>query len=245
MKNVVIFGAASAIAHRTAVRFAQDNANLFLIARDMEKLEAVKNDILTRFETNIELLTLDANDIEKHSGFLNELKEKAGKIDVFLIAHGTLPDQEKIQDSPEKIIDEYKTNALSVFSLATIMGNIMEEQGEGTIAVISSVAGDRGRMSNYIYGSAKAAVSAFTQGLRNRLYHKGVHVVTIKPGFVDTPMTKDTKKNFLFASAKDVGEGIYKAIEEKKNVAYLPKFWSFIMCVIRSIPESIFKKMKM
>jgi len=125
------------------------------------------------------------------------------------------------------------------------MAEIMEEQGHGTIAVISSVAGDRGRMSNYVYGAAKGAVSTFLQGLRNRMSHKGVHVLTIKPGFVDTPMTKDVDKNFLFASAKQVGNGIYNAIESKKDVVYLPPFWKLIMMIIKLVPESIFKKLKM
>ena len=245
MKNVVIFGATSAIAHQTAIKYAMQEAHLTLVGRDIKKLEAVKGDILTRFKTEIDLVTQDAENFESHGEFLKELHEKLGTIDVFLVAHGTLPEQEEIQDSPSEIMKEFKINALSVFSLTTVMAEIMEEQGHGTIAVISSVAGDRGRMSNYVYGAAKGAVSTFLQGLRNRMSHKGVHVLTIKPGFVDTPMTKDVDKNFLFASAKQVGNGIYNAIESKKDVVYLPPFWKLIMMIIKLVPESIFKKLKM
>jgi short-subunit dehydrogenase len=137
------------------------------------------------------------------------------------------------------------TNALSVISFLTIAGNYFEQRRSGCIAVISSVAGDRGRQSNYVYGTAKAAVSTFSQGLRNRLSRAGVAVVTVKPGYVATPMTAHLKAGLLTASPVKVGQGIYKAMKKGSDVVYLPGFWSLIMFVIRSVPERVFKRLSL
>ena len=129
--------------------------------------------------------------------------------------------------------------------MASIAANYFEKEKKGCIAVISSVAGDRGRQSNYIYGAAKGGVTTFLQGLRNRLSPSGVSVVTIKPGMVDTPMTAHLPKSPLFAKPSDVGKGIYKAMLAGKDIAYLPVYWKLIMFVIKIIPEGIFKKMRL
>lgn len=245
MKNLLIYGATSAIAHHTAINFAMAGWNLHLVGRDEKKLDAIRQDILARFKTEIVLYKQDALEFDNHKELFNEVLKNAGEIDSVLIAHGTLPDQEKIQNNPAEIRKEFDINALSVMSVAAIAGEYFEQRKQGSIAVISSVAGDRGRMSNYIYGAAKAAVSAFTGGLRNRLAHSGVNVLTIKPGFVDSPMTADVDKNFLFADPKNVGLTIYKAMQEQKSVIYVPGFWRFIMCIVRNVPEAIFNKLKM
>ena len=138
-----------------------------------------------------------------------------------------------------------RTNFLSVVSLLTPIANQLEKQHYGCIAVISSVAGDRGRQSNYVYGAAKGALTIFLQGLRNRLQAANVCVLTIKPGFVDTPMTADLKKGALWAKPESVAKGIYRAIKRRKNSVYLPWFWWPIMMVIRHIPEPIFKRLKL
>jgi decaprenylphospho-beta-D-erythro-pentofuranosid-2-ulose 2-reductase len=121
----------------------------------------------------------------------------------------------------------------------------MKQNETGTIAVISSVAGDRGRKSNYVYGSAKGGLTIFLQGLRNALSGSGVHVLTIKPGFVDTPMTNDFTKGLLWAKPEKVAKDIKRAIDKKKNIIYTPWFWRWIMLIIRLIPESVFKKMNL
>jgi short-subunit dehydrogenase len=131
-----------------------------------------------------------------------------------------------------------------VISLLTLLANYFEHQKRGCIAVISSVAGDRGRQSNYVYGAAKGAVTIFLQGLRNRLASKGVAVVTIKPGMVDTPMTAHMRKSRLFASAETVGQGIYQAMVKRRDVVYMPGYWRYIMWIIKSIPESRFKNLR-
>jgi short-subunit dehydrogenase len=174
---------------------------------------------------------------------LEEAFDQMGKVDIVLIAHGTLSDQKKCEQSVNLTLLEIKTNALSVIALLTQLANRFEKQKSGTIAVISSVAGDRGRQSNYVYGSAKAMVTAFTSGLRQRLYKSNVSVVTIKPGFVDTPMTAMMKKGLLWASSDRVAKLIVVACEKKNGEVYVPGFWWGIMFIIKIIPQAVFKKL--
>jgi decaprenylphospho-beta-D-erythro-pentofuranosid-2-ulose 2-reductase len=162
-----------------------------------------------------------------------------------LIAHGTLPDQAQVQASVEGTLQAFTTNALSYISLLTLLAERLEQQRRGWIAVISSVAGDRGRGSNYVYGAAKGAVSLFTSGLRARLSKVGIAVVTIKPGFVDTPMTAHLKKNPLYVSPARVGKCIYTAMLKGEDVVYVPWFWRYIMLIIRLIPERVFKRLSL
>jgi short-subunit dehydrogenase len=241
----MIFGAASAIAQETARRFAADGARLFLVDIAMNRLETVRDHILAHHPAEIELMEFDATDYDRHDELFEKAIETLGGIDQLLIAHGTLPDPKLCESDPEYALKHYSINCTSVISMLTVAANIFEEKGKGTIAVISSVAGDRGRQSNYLYGSAKGALSTFLQGLRNRMAKHSVSVVTIKPGQVDTPMTAHMPKNPLFAKPKDIGIGIYKAMQSGKDVVYLPGYWRLIMCVIRSIPESIFKKLSL
>ena len=169
-----------------------------------------------------------------------------GGIDIVLIAHGTLPDQAACQQSVEQTLAAIHTNALSVISLATLLGNAFEQRGRGVLIAISSVAGERGRQSNYVYGAAKGMVSLFLQGLRNRLSRHGVQVITIKPGFVDTPMTAAfEKKGLLWAQPDRIAKGIVAAVERGRDEVYLPGFWRWIMLVIRHIPEGLFKRLKL
>ncbi len=245
MKKVIIFGATSDIAKFVAIEFAKNGDELILTGRNIEKLISIKNDILSRYNTRIELFETNIIDFDKHQSYFQQATSILNGLDVVLFAYGSLPEQESIKNSPEKIINEFNINATSVFSLSTLFAEYFENKKSGTIAVISSVAGDRGRASNYIYGTAKGAVSIFYQGLRNRLSKSNVNVVTIKPGFVDTKMTSHLKKNFLFANPASVGEKIYDAISAGKDVVYVPSFWSLIMWVIKHIPESIFKKLNL
>ncbi|MDQ1264853.1 MAG: hypothetical protein QG635_2 [Bacteroidota bacterium] len=243
MKKVMIFGAASAIASETAKCFAREGSYLFLVDLNKERLEAVSQDILVHAKTQISIDVLDANNFEKHNEIIQKAADSMNGLDAVLIAHGTLPDQKKIENDIDSIVKEFNTNCVSVVSLATAAASYFEPKKKGTIAVISSVAGDRGRQSNYIYGAAKGGVSIFLQGLRNRLSKSGINVVTIKPGMVDTPMTAHIPKSPLFAKPKDIGEGIYKAMKNGKDVTYLPSYWRLVMLIIKLIPEGIFKKM--
>jgi len=245
MKKILIFGAASAIAGETAKRFAAEKADLYLVDLSLSRLEATKDDILARFETNIHLKEMNALEYENHDKLFEEAAETLGGLDAVLIAHGTLPDQDKALYEPKTMEKELNINYLSVVSLAQAAANFFEKQKSGRLAVISSVAGDRGRQSNYLYGSAKGGVTTFLQGLRNRMDQYGVKVITIKPGLVDTPMTAHLPKNPLFSKPEDIGKIIYNAIKKGKEIVYAPGFWRFVMLGIIHTPEAIFKKLKL
>ena len=175
---------------------------------------------------------------------LDAAEEAMGGIDTVLIAHGTLSNQKECEQSMKKTLAEINTNAISTISLLTHIANSFELKKAGTIAVISSVAGDRGRASNYIYGSAKAMVTAFTSGLRQRLYKSNVTVITIKPALVVTPMTAAFKKGLIWAKPTAVAATIVHAIDKKKNEVYVPSFWWLVMLIIQLLPTFIFKRTK-
>lgn len=245
MLKILAVGASSVIIHETLKNFAADGAELFLVARNADKLTIVRDDLLARGAKRVESYTLDLNQFDEHQTMLDAAIEQLKGLDVVLMGHGTLGDQSASQASVELTLHELNTNFLSAVSLLTLIANYMEKQGRGSITVISSVAGDRGRGSNYIYGTAMAGKTAFLQGLRNRLAKSGVHVLTVKPGFVDTPMTAQVKKNALFADPSDVGLAIYKAMKAGKNDLYVPFFWRYIMLIIIHIPEFIFKRLSL
>ncbi|GAC1349685.1 MAG: SDR family oxidoreductase [Ktedonobacteraceae bacterium] len=241
----MIIGATSAIAHETAKCFAKEGAEFFLVARSPQKLADIGNDLKVRGAQRIETYVLDVTELERHQEMIEKAIATFDGLDMVLIAHGTLGDQQKCQRSVSETLKEFTTNCTSVISLLTILADYFEQQKRGCIAVISSVAGDRGRQSNYVYGAAKGALSVFLQGLRNRLSKSGVAVVTVKPGLIDTPMTATVKKGLLAASAKGVGDGIYHAMKSRKEVVYLPWFWRPIMLIVRTIPEPVFKRLSM
>ena len=246
MQRILIIGATSAIAEATAREFARRGDRLFLVGRRADALEAIASDLRLRGAPQVEVRVQDANDRAAHETLIDAAEAAIGEIDAVLIAYGTLSDQAACERSVDQMLAEFDTNALSQMALMTRLANRFEARRRGTIAVISSVAGDRGRKSNYVYGSAKAAISAFTSGLRQRLYRSGVTVVTIKPGFVDTPMTATFKKGGpLWASPAAVGGAIARAMISGRPVAYTPWFWWGIMQVIRNIPETLFRRLSL
>lgn len=246
MKKILIIGATSAIAISCARIWASEKASFFLVARDPSKLQQTADDLNVLGASSVHTYEMDLNNLKQHEEALNECFSFLGTVDITLIAHGTLPDQSECERDVTVALHEFSSNGLSVISLLTLLANRMVRQASGTIAVISSVAGDRGRPSNYLYGTAKAAVSVFCDGLRARLYKSGVHVLTIKPGFVDTPMTKGLPlPSLLVASPEKIAKCINHGIAHKKNTIYAPGFWYFIMLMIKLIPEFIFKKMSL
>lgn len=243
MSRIAIFGATSAIAESCAMLWARQGHPLFLVGRNPEKLDAVKHNLDTRFDVETPTLCADLDDLTQHDNWIQSAKQTLGSLDVLLIAHGILPSQEEAQDDFTISQDTWHTNFVSAASLLHHAARIMQEQSSGILAAISSVAGDRGRKSNYIYGTSKAALDTYLQGLRARLLPSGVHVLTIKPGFVSTPMTAHLHHGLLFARPEQIAKGIVRAVARKKNVVYLPWFWRWIMQVIRTIPEPVFKRL--
>ncbi|WP_410209785.1 SDR family oxidoreductase [Aquirhabdus sp.] len=245
-QNILIIGATSGIAEAVARRYASTGANLFLVARNSEKLTIISSDLIARGARDVQHFVLDANEYSLIPEMVEQAWSVFGSIDVALIAHGTLPDQARAETDLNYAIREFRTNAESVIACLTILANKFEKQGHGVIAVIGSVAGDRGRGSNYLYGSAKAALESFTSGLRARLFKKGVHILLIKPGFVATPMTAELNlPEKLTATPESVAWNIQNAITHRKNVIYTPGFWAIIMFIIKHIPTMIFKRMSL
>lgn len=245
MKTIVIFGATSAIAKAVARLYAKEGNALFLVGRNEEQTQTLASDLKVRGAKAVHYALADLAKPEQHPPLIATIKQAFPKIDIVLIAHGVLPNQDACNQDAEKTIDAMTVNFISPISMLTLLANEMQAQGAGAIAVISSVAGERGRQSNYVYGAAKGGLSIFLQGMRNRLHAKGVAVLTIKPGFVDTPMTASFKKGALWAKPEQVAKGIVKAIEKRRDEVYLPAFWKWIMLVIRQIPESLFKRLSL
>jgi len=245
LKKILIIGASSSIAEHCARLFAARGDSLYLVARNQEKLTSLQKDLSVRGAVKVSSYVMDANDYKSHSKMLNNAEAALDGIDIVLIAYGTLSNQKKCEHDAELTLQEINTNGLSAIVLLTNIANRFEANGKGTIAVISSVAGDRGRSSNYVYGSAKAMLTTFTSGLRQRLYKSNVAVVTIKPGFVDTPMTAAFKKGLLWAQPETVAKKIVKAIDQPKDEVYVPAFWWAVMALIKAIPATIFKKIQL
>jgi decaprenylphospho-beta-D-erythro-pentofuranosid-2-ulose 2-reductase len=246
VNQVLILGATSAIAQSVARLYAESGARMFLVARDAVRLDSVADDLRVRGAIAVDCLAADLTEHDRHPEIVAAAFDALSGVDTVLVAHGILPDQASCQESVADTMVSMDINFLSVVSLLTPIANRLEENKRGTIAVISSVAGDRGRQSNYVYGAAKSGLDAFLQGLRNRLSKADVNVLTIKPGFVDTPMTAHIpERGLLWAQPEDVAEGIVNAIDKQKDVVYLPRFWALIMLIIRSIPETIFKKLSL
>lgn len=244
--TVLILGAASGIARAIALEFARRGYDLQLAGRDMEEIERIATDAGVRHGVEAKAVFFDALQTDTHEAFVRECREaSADSLAGAVLCFGALGDQGEAQANPSearRILDTNFTGAVSVLS---ILANHLEEKGSGFLCALSSVAGDRGRQSNYVYGSAKAGLTVFLQGLRNRLFRSGVRVVTIKPGFVDTAMTLGRPGMFLVASPQAAAARIVSAIENGKDQAYVPGFWRFVMLVIRFLPERIFKRMRL
>ncbi|NNJ97733.1 MAG: SDR family oxidoreductase [Gammaproteobacteria bacterium] len=245
MKKTLIIGATSMIAQATARLFAEAGYSLYLVARNQSKLEAVADDLKVRGAEAVHTANLDVLDYSQHKVAINAAINTLDGLDLVLIAHGTLPEQKACEQSFDLTQKEFGINTLSTISLLTYLANYFEDKGQGTIAVISSVAGDRGRQSNYVYGSAKGTVTLYLQGLRNRLHKSNVNVITVKPGFVDTPMTSGMNKGLLWAKPEKIADTIFRAIDRRRDVVYAPWFWRYIMLIIRMIPELLFKRLNL
>jgi short-subunit dehydrogenase len=242
---VLILGATSGIASALAREFAAHKFDLILGGRDREESRALASDLSLRYGVRAGVLSFDALDTQTHASTLRPfLSGESNALEGVVVCMGYMGDQEKGQTDWEEARRILETNFTGCVSALNLLANHFESRRAGFICALSSVAGDRGRQSNYLYGSAKAGLTAYLQGLRNRLYISNVSVITVKPGFVDTRMTYGRPGLFLVASPESVAKGIFNAISKRKDVVYLPGFWRFIMLFVRSIPEAIFKRMR-
>lgn len=242
--HVMIFGASSGIALEFARPFADRKARFTLIARDEDKLKDISADLYTRGAKNVAIVTYSLDALEGSYTATREIIKQTETPDTVLIAHGILRDNDELLESTAAMDLLFRVNLLSPIGIMMALEESMGARQRGTIAVISSVAGDRGRGSNFAYGSSKAALSEFTSGLRARLAPKGVFVLTVKPGMVATAMTDHLPRSPLMASPQKAAKDIIAAISRRQPVLYTPFFWRWIMVIIRHLPESIFSRLK-
>jgi decaprenylphospho-beta-D-erythro-pentofuranosid-2-ulose 2-reductase len=243
MPTALILGAASDMAIAIAEKIASKGFNIQLAARNVSRLEALQSDLAIKYTSRVSVHEFDALAYETHESFFVELEPKP---DVSICVFGFLGENEKATEDWTEASKIINTNYTGAVSILNIIAKYYASQNEGVIVGISSVAGERGRQSNYFYGSAKAGFTAYLSGLRNRLYHRGVHVATIEPGFVYTRMTENMElPKMLTAKPEEVADAVYSAVANKKNIVFVKWYWRYIMMIIKNIPEFIFKKMKL
>ncbi|MCK9454062.1 SDR family oxidoreductase [Sulfurimonas sp.] len=241
MSYVLIIGAKSDIAKEVARTYAKNGYNLYLAARESESLGDLKQDIEVRSGVKVELKEFDITAYDTHEDFYTKLEEKPLGV---IVVSGYMTEQKTAQKNWNETLNTINVNYTGAVSILNIVANDFESHRRGFIVGVSSVAGDRGRKANYIYGSAKAAFSTYLSGLRNRLYECGVQVLTVKPGFVNTKMTENLDlPEKLTAQPQDIAEDIFNAQQKGRNILYTKSIWMLIMLVIKHIPEFIFKKM--
>ena len=242
-KTVLILGARSDIAMSTAYFFAKAGYNMQLAARKVNSLNQYKSDLEQKYQINVTLHEFDALKIDSHVHFANSLPKLPN---IIVCAVGSMGEQKKNERDIEMATNIIRSNFEGPASIFLIFANLFEQRGSGTLVGISSVAGERGRAKNYVYGSSKAGFTVFLSGLRNRLVMSGVHVITVLPGFVATKMTNNIKlPKKITAQPDQVGKAIFNAVKKKTNIVYVSPIWRIIMMIIRNIPEQIFKKMNL
>ncbi len=244
-RRILVLGATSGIAEATCRLWAARGDSLFLVGRNAEKLGAVAADLKTRGASYVGTAVADLDDTSKHPELLAHAVNALAGLDIAFLALGVLGDAAEAERSFTEAASILQTNFTAPASLLTWLANYCAQRHHGTLAVLSSVAGDRGRKSNYIYGSAKAGLSTFTDGLRNRLDREGVRVMTIKPGPVKTAMTEGMKGSSKFADVEAVAATLVREIDKGTAIVYVPGIWRIIMAVIRHVPDRIFKKLNL
>lgn len=238
----IVFGATSSMARAFARALAEDGTALWLAGRDLDDLGALATDCTLRGASEARVVSFDARNAETLTKIAADAKNTDGILNAAVFV-GSMPEQSAIDADPALMEGMICDNFTGPARMLQHLAPLMEARGAGTVVGVGSVAGDRGRIGNYVYGSAKSGFHTYLSGLRNRLTRSGGHVVTVKPGFVDTAMTWGIPGMFLVATPEKVAGDILKAVRKKRDIIYTPFFWRWIMLIIRSIPERIFKKM--
>jgi short-subunit dehydrogenase len=246
MKKIVILGATSGIALEVQRQLARRACELLLIARSPQRLAELQSDLVTRGAKQVFTYSADLSSIQQHAAIFEFARHNLPGFDTVLLAYGSMHDQKDSETSIDVLLEELHVNFVSATAILTLFAADLERRRTGCLAAITSVAGDRGRRSNYVYGSAKGALALFLQGLRSRLYPAGVRVITIKPGPVQTPMTDHLPNATRFADPEQVARDIVRALERRSpDVLYTPKVWRYVMTAVQQIPESIFKRLSL
>jgi short-subunit dehydrogenase len=244
LQKIVILGATSGVALEVERRLARYGLEMLLVARSSERLAALQPDLLARGAREVLTCAADLSSIRNHAKVYDFVRRSFPGYDTVLLAYGSMQEQKDSEGSPEILIDELITNFVSASAILTLFAAELEQRRTGCIAAITSVAGDRARRSNYVYGSAKGALSLFLQGLRSRLHPAGVKVITIKPGPVKTPMTDHLPKAHRFADPELVARDIVRALDHRSpDVLYTPWYWRHLMRAVRQVPETFFKRL--
>jgi short-subunit dehydrogenase len=244
MKKIIVLGATSGIALEVQRQLARRGCDLLLVARSPERLADLQADLSLRGAATVLTYSSDLASIQQHAGIFEFVRRNLPDFDTVLLAYGSMRDQKDSETSVDVLLQELQSNFVSATAILTLFAADLERRRTGCIAAITSVAGDRGRRSNYVYGSAKGALSLFLQGLRSRLHPAGVRVITIKPGPVQTPMTDHLPHNKRFADPEQVARQIVRALERRSpDVVYTPRVWRYVMTGVRQIPETIFKRL--
>ena len=245
MKRTLLVGATSAIGEHVARRLATSDSAMYLTGRDTARLNAIAGDLGVRGAGLVKTEQLDLSEEGGTRGLVSRAVETLGGLDTVIYAAGQLLDQANLNRESQRLHETMDVNAVSAMILLNEAGGFFEYQRHGQIVAIGSVAGDRGRASNYAYGAAKGALEIFMSGLRQRLSKSGVAVLLVKPGFVDTPMTAAFKKGPLWATPDRIASDIVRAMQTGNRVIYTPWYWRWIMLAIRLIPESIFTRLQL
>jgi decaprenylphospho-beta-D-erythro-pentofuranosid-2-ulose 2-reductase len=244
MKKVIVLGATSGIALEVQRQLAQRACELLLVARSPERLAALESDLLTRGAPQVLTYSADLSFVAQHEAVMEFARERFPDFDTVLLAYGSMHSQKDSESSIPVLWEELQVDFVSAAAILTLFAAELERRRTGCVAAITSVAGDRGRRSNYVYGSAKGGLSLFLQGLRSRLYPAGVRVITIKPGAVQTPMTDGLPHAAHFADPQQVARDIVRGLEcRTPDTLYTPRIWRYIMTGIKLIPEAIFKRL--
>jgi decaprenylphospho-beta-D-erythro-pentofuranosid-2-ulose 2-reductase len=244
IKKVIILGATSGIALEVQRQLSHKGCELLLVARSAERLADLQADLLLRGAAAVLTYSADLAAVQNHAGVFEYVRRTCPDFDTVLLAYGSMHDQKESEMSVDVLLEELQANFVSATAILTLFAADLERRRTGCLAAITSVAGDRGRRSNYVYGSAKGALSLFLQGLRSRLYVAGVRVITIKPGPVQTPMTDHMPNATRFADPDRVARDIVRALARRApDVLYTPKVWRYVMTGVRQIPETVFKRL--
>ena len=244
MKKVIVLGATSGIAVEVQRQLARKGCELLLVARSPQRLVELQTDLTARGAQRVVPYSADLAVIQQHGAIFDFARQSMPDFDTVLLAYGSMQDQKESEASVDTLLEELQVNFVSAAGILTLFAADLERRRTGCLAAITSVAGDRGRCSNYVYGSAKGALSLFLQGLRSRLHLSGVRVITIKPGPVQTAMTDHMANAARFADPEQVARDIVRALERRSpDVLYTPKIWRYVMTAVEHVPESIFKRL--